>query len=78
MAMNIVDKIDHWVNVRHVLMSVSDKSGLDTFVPELMAVNPAVKLFSTGGTKGRLKGVEGEAAGTHLTQISDYTREPET
>jgi phosphoribosylaminoimidazolecarboxamide formyltransferase/IMP cyclohydrolase len=78
MAMNIVDKIDHWVNVRHVLMSVSDKSGLDTFVPELMAVSPAVKLFSTGGTYARLKEILGEAAGTHLTQVSDYTGQPET
>jgi phosphoribosylaminoimidazolecarboxamide formyltransferase/IMP cyclohydrolase len=78
MAMNIVDKIDHWVTVRHVLMSVSDKSGLDTFVPELMAVNPDVKLFSTGGTYARLKEILGEAAGTHLTQVSDYTGQPET
>ena len=71
MAMNVVDKIDHLVTVRHVLMSVSDKSGLDTFVPELMAVNPALKIFSTGGTFSRLQEILGESAGTHLTQVSD-------
>jgi len=78
MAMNIVDKIDHLVAVRHVLMSVSDKSGLDTFVPELMAVNPDLKIFSTGGTFARLKEILGGAAEAHLIQVSDYTGQPET
>jgi len=78
MAMNIVDKIDHLVPVRHVLMSVSDKSGLDTFVPELMAVNPDLKIFSTGGTFSRLQEILGASAGSHLTQVSDYTGQPET
>ena len=55
MAINIVEKIDHLVPVRRVLMSVSDKSGLDTFVPELMAVNPDIRIFSTGGTFNRIK-----------------------
>ena len=78
MAMNIVDKIDRLVPVRHVLMSVSDKSGLDTFVPELMAVNPDLKIFSTGGTFARLKEILGPSADAHLTQVSDYTGQPET
>jgi phosphoribosylaminoimidazolecarboxamide formyltransferase/IMP cyclohydrolase len=78
MAMNIVDKIDRLVPVRHVLMSVSDKSGLDTFVPELMAVNPDLKIFSTGGTFARLKEILGPSAAAHLTQVSDYTGQPET
>ena len=37
MAMNIVDRVDNLVRVRHVLVSVSDKSGLDIFVPQLVA-----------------------------------------
>ena len=78
MAINIVDKIDHLVPVRQVLMSVSDKSGLDTFVPELMAVNPDLKIFSTGGTYARLQEILGDSAGRHLTQVSDYTGQPET
>ena len=78
MAMNIVDKIDHLVAVRHVLMSVSDKSGLDTFVPELMAVNPDLKIFSTGGTFSRLKEILGGSADAHLIQVSEYTGQPET
>ena len=78
MAMNIVDKIDHLVAVRHVLMSVSDKSGLDTFVPELMAVNPDLKIFSTGGTFAKLKEILGGAAEAHLIRVSEYTGQPET
>jgi phosphoribosylaminoimidazolecarboxamide formyltransferase/IMP cyclohydrolase len=78
MAMNIVDKIDNLVSVRHVLMSVSDKSGLEKFVPELMAVNPELKIFSTGGTFSRLQEILGDAAEAHLTQVSEYTGQPET
>jgi phosphoribosylaminoimidazolecarboxamide formyltransferase/IMP cyclohydrolase len=78
MAMNIVDRIDSLVSVRHVLVSVSDKSGLDTFIPKLVAINPEIKFFSTGGTYGRLQEILGDAAGSHLTQVSDYTGQPET
>ena len=78
MAMNIVDKIDHLAAVRHVLMSVSDKSGLDTFVPDLMAVNPDLKIFSTGGTYSRLQEIMGASADGHLIQVSEYTGQPET
>jgi len=78
MAMNIVDKIDPLVTVRNVLMSVSDKSGLDSFVPALMAVNPDLKIFSTGGTFSRLAEILGSSADAHLTQVSEYTGQPET
>ena len=78
MAINIVNKIDSSVTLRHVLMSVSDKSGLDSFVPQLMSVNPDLKIFSTGGTFARLREILGDAADTHLTQVSDYTGQPET
>ena len=78
MAMNIVDRIDSLVSVRHVLISVSDKGGLDTFIPQLVAINPDIKFFSTGGTYGRIQEILGDAAGSHLTQVSDYTGQPET
>ena len=78
MSMNVVDKIDGLVRVRHVLISVSDKTGLDTFVPRLLKICPDVKIFSTGGTYTRLKEILGPAAGGHLTQVSDYTGQPET
>ena len=78
MAINIVDKIDNLVSVRHVLISVSDKSGLDTFIPQLVAINPDLKIFSTGGTFSRIREILGESAGSNLTQVSDYTGQPET
>lgn len=78
MSINVVEKIDEFVTVRHVLMSVSDKSGLDTLVPQLVEINPQVKIFSTGGTYGRIKEILGAKAQDCLTQVSDYTGQPET
>lgn len=78
MTLNIVDKIDDPVKVRHVLISVSDKNGLDDLVPRLRKVNPDVRFFSTGGTFQRLKEILGSAAEQCLTQVSDYTGQPET
>ena len=78
MSINIVDKIDDLVRVQHALVSVSDKSGLDTFIPELVQLNPDIKLFSTGGTFNAIKEILGESAAQRLTQVSDYTGQPET
>jgi len=78
MAMNIVDRIDDLVKVRHVLASVSDKSGLDEFIPELMGINTDLHIYSTGGTFSRLREILGASADSHLTQVSDYTGQPET
>jgi phosphoribosylaminoimidazolecarboxamide formyltransferase/IMP cyclohydrolase len=78
MAMNIVDRIDSLVSVSHVLVSVSDKGGLDTFIPQLVTINPDVKFFSTGGTYGRIQEILGDSAAARLTQVSEYTGQPET
>lgn len=78
MSMNVVEKIDDLVKVRHVLASVFDKSGLEGFIPELLRINPEIKLFSTGGTYTKIKEIIGDAAESCLTQVSDYTGQPET
>ena len=78
MAMNVVAKIDERVSVKHVLISVSDKSGLDMFVPRLLEINPSIRIFSTGGTFARLKEILAERADGCLTQVSDFTGQPET
>jgi phosphoribosylaminoimidazolecarboxamide formyltransferase / IMP cyclohydrolase len=79
MAVNVVSKIDDQVPLRHILLSVSDKSGLDEFVPALVEINPEIRLFSTGGTHDAIAEILGaEKAATHLTQVSDYTGQPET
>jgi len=78
MSINIVEKIDDLVNVQHVLLSVSDKTGLDKFIPGLVGLNPEIKIFSTGGTFNAIREILGEAADRHLTQVSEYTGQPET
>lgn len=78
MAMNIVEKIDDQVSVNHVLISVSDKGGLETFAPRLLALKPNIQIFSTGGTFARLREILGKQADGCLTQVSDYTGQPET
>jgi len=76
--MNVVEKIDDLVKVRHVLASVLDKSGLESFIPELLRINPELKFFSTGGTFSKIKTILGDKADSCLTQVSDYTGQPET
>jgi phosphoribosylaminoimidazolecarboxamide formyltransferase/IMP cyclohydrolase len=79
MAGNIVRQVDDWLKIERVLVSVSDKSGLELLVPALVEVNPAVHFYSTGGTCQAMARILGpEAAAIHLTQVSDYTGQPET
>lgn len=78
MSMNVVERIDDFVKVRHVLASVFDKTGLEAFIPELIRINPGIKIFSTGGTYKRIKEILGETADSYLAQVSDYTGQPET
>ncbi|TFG42413.1 MAG: hypothetical protein E4H48_04535 [Syntrophobacterales bacterium] len=78
MSINVVERIDDRVKVRHILVSVSDKRGLDEFIPALVQLNPELRIFSTGGTFAYLEKILGPSAGRHLTQVSDYTGQPET
>jgi len=75
--MNFVEKIDDTVKVKRVLISVYDKGGLDTFVPELLRVNPELLLYSTGGTYRVIADILGERRGDHLRAVSAYTGQPE-
>ncbi|MBO7721411.1 MAG: hypothetical protein J6T01_03300 [Kiritimatiellae bacterium] len=77
MALNIVTDIDNRVKVSHVLMSVSDKTGLDAFVPALVKACPGVKIYSTGGTYAKVREILGAAAADSLVAVSDYTGQPE-
>jgi phosphoribosylaminoimidazolecarboxamide formyltransferase/IMP cyclohydrolase len=78
MAINVVDKIEGHVKIRNVIVSVSDKSGLESFVPSLLEVCPDVQIYSTGGTYGKIQDILGETADTCLTPVSQYTGQPET
>ena len=77
MALNIVKDIDDRVKISHVLASVSDKTGLDTFIPALVKQNPDVMIYSTGGTYKAIKEILGDGYAKNLTAVSDYTGQPE-
>ncbi len=78
MALNVVSELDDRVAVRHVLMSVSDKTGLDALVPGLVKACPGVRILSTGGTFTAVQQILGPAlAQKHLVSVSDYTGQPE-
>ena len=78
MTMNVVTQIDPLVEVRNVLISVSDKSNLNLLVTQLLEINPQVTLYSTGGTYNAIRGFLGDQADACLKQVSDYTGQPET
>ena len=77
MSLNIVKETDDRVAVKNVLMSVSDKTGLEEFVPALVAACPGVKIYSTGGTFAKVKEILGDKAAGTLVAVSDYTGQPE-
>lgn len=78
MALNIVEKIDDQVKIQHVLVSVSDKTGLDKFIPGLVEVNPGLVIYSTGGTYKAIADMLGEkTAAKNLIAVSQYTGQPE-
>lgn len=75
--LNIVKDIDNKVKINHVLASVSDKTGLDSFIPALVRINPDVKIYSTGGTYKSIKEILGSDYAKNLVAVSDYTGQPE-
>jgi phosphoribosylaminoimidazolecarboxamide formyltransferase/IMP cyclohydrolase len=78
MGKNVVEKIDDQVKINTILVSVSDKSGLDTFIPGLVKLNPQILILSTGGTYGKIKEILGKDKLGCLKQVSEYTGQPET
>ncbi len=77
MAVNTVRRIDDRVAVRTVLVSVSDKTGLDGLAAGLLALVPSLRILSTGGTYAAVAAALGRAARGCLQQVSDYTGQPE-
>ncbi len=77
MALNIVADIDDKVSINNVLISVSDKTGLEDLVRGLIDINPVVKIYSTGGTYSKIADLLGDEAVNNLVSVSDYTGQPE-
>lgn len=74
--LNIVEKIDNRIPIRNVLISVSDKTGLEELVSGLIATCPDVTFYSTGGTYAAIRKILGEDS-PRLKAVSDYTGQPE-
>jgi phosphoribosylaminoimidazolecarboxamide formyltransferase/IMP cyclohydrolase len=74
--MNRVEKVDDLVNIKTVLVSLSNKEGLDSLAQGLLAINPDIRFYSTGGTYVALENVLGSAS-PNLISVSDYTGQPE-
>ncbi|MGD0724065.1 MAG: hypothetical protein ABSB63_00695 [Spirochaetia bacterium] len=77
MAINKVETIDDRVRVKTVLVSVSDKTGLDLLLRGLLAANPDLRILSTGGSHAAIGKLLGDSASRSLQQVSDYTGQPE-
>lgn len=69
--------VDDLIPVNTVLISVSDKGGLETFVPGLVEINPGIRFLSTGGTYTKMKEILGSSAADRLMEVADYTEFPE-
>lgn len=78
MTINRVETIDDRISVKNVLISVSDKSRLETFVPRILDVQPGMRVLSTGGTFARLGEILGSRRHGCLLPVSEYTGQPET
>ena len=78
MSINVVERVDDLVKVQNILISVSDKGGLEQFIPQLVEINPEIRIFSTGGTYGRIRDILQDSAASCLMQVSEYTGQPET
>ena len=75
--LNIVQDIDNRVAIRRALISVSDKTGLDAFVPALLESCPDLVILSTGGTYAAIQALLKPGQEGRLQAVSDYTGQPE-
>lgn len=71
------------IPVENVLVSVSNKDGLELLIPGLLEVNPNVRFMSTGGTYRRLAEILEDASKgevdfqKNLIEVSEYIEFPE-
>lgn len=75
--MNYVSRIDNLVKICRVIVSVSDKRNLQELIPALLQINSRIGVYSTGGTYQAIAKILGEDADTSLTQVAEYTGQPE-
>ncbi|MCP4159873.1 MAG: hypothetical protein GY760_07365 [Deltaproteobacteria bacterium] len=74
MPLNIVNKIDNKIKIKKVLISLSDKKGLEGLVKSLLGINKNIEFYSTGGTYNSIKKIIGTE---NLFSVANYTGQPE-
>ena len=77
MAIERVTKTDNLVALRHALVSVSNKTGLEAFIRELAAAAPGITFYSTGGTFSVLQPIVASLDSASLVAVTDFTGQPE-
>ena len=76
MVSHRISKVDNLAPVRNGIVTVSDKSGLETFASKLADISEELSLYSTGGTYRVLSAVPALDGRVH--EVSEYTGQPET
>ncbi len=76
-VLNRVKKIDDLISIRNIIVSVSDKTGLDILIPELIKINSKMHIYSTGGTYKKIKDILGSKSDKNLSSVTEYTGQPE-
>lgn len=78
MQLNRVTHVHNLVPLRNALVSVADKSGLETFLDRLWSLAPGLTVYATGGTLALARSVaQGRTAPPRVVPLSEYTGQPE-
>ena len=72
MIRDVKGQVDSEIPVKRIIISVFDKTGLESFVPGLVGINPGILILSTGGTYKKIREMLG-ANDQHLMDIAEYT-----
>jgi phosphoribosylaminoimidazolecarboxamide formyltransferase/IMP cyclohydrolase len=76
--LNRVHQAQDRIPVRRALVSVADKTGLESVIHSLWDIAPGLEIFSTGGTFQKIQSVaEEKGTSRQLVRISSYTGQPE-
>ena len=78
MSIRRVEQIDDLVKIKNVVISVSDKSGLDQLIHDLIKIIPGVNIYSTGETYKKITEILGENSFKNLSDVKSYTDMPPT
>lgn len=69
--------IPRFTRPEHILLSTFNKEKLDLLVPDILAINPKAKFYSTGGTGGAITKILGSATASNYMPVEEFTGLPE-